>query len=472
MPENSPHPLEPAPDEMRAMLEQVTDRIVDHIASVGDQPASYETDGRAIARDFAEPAPAEGTDFAGLLDRIFDDAVPHSFNTAGPGYLAYIPGGGVFPSAVADLIANAINRYVGVWVAAPALVQIELNVIRWFCEAVGYGAGSGGVLTSGGSLSNLTAIVAARRERFGDDFFHGVIYTSDQAHHSVRKSAVLAGFAESAVRQIQTNEHQEIRIDRLEAAMAEDRAAGRTPFLIVGSAGTTNTGAVDDLTALADLADRESLWLHVDGAYGGFFALTERGKAAMAGLERANSITLDPHKGLFLPYGTGALLVRDEGALRRAHATFADYMPVMQHDADFVDFCDLSAELSRDFRGLRIWLPVKLFGLDAFRESLDEKLDLARWMAEQIRRVPEVEIVSEPRLSLVSFRLRGDDSDEATRALLDAINARQNVYLTGTMVDGRFAIRICVLSFRTHMDRMELCMEDIRGALSEVLSAG
>ena len=472
MPENSPHPLEPAPDEMRAMLKQVTDRIVDHIASVGDQPASYETDGRAIARDFAEPAPAEGTDFAGLLDRIFDDAVPHSFNTAGPGYLAYIPGGGVFPSAVADLIANAINRYVGVWVAAPALVQIELNVIRWFCEAVGYGAGSGGVLTSGGSLSNLTAIVAARRERFGDDFFHGVIYTSDQAHHSVRKSAVLAGFAESAVRQIQTNEHQEIRIDRLEAAMAEDRAAGRTPFLIVGSAGTTNTGAVDDLTALADLADRESLWLHVDGAYGGFFALTERGKAAMAGLERANSITLDPHKGLFLPYGTGALLVRDEGALRRAHATFADYMPVMQHDADFVDFCDLSAELSRDFRGLRIWLPVKLFGLDAFRESLDEKLDLARWMAEQIRRVPEVEIVSEPRLSLVSFRLRGDDSDEATRALLDAINARQNVYLTGTMVDGRFAIRICVLSFRTHMDRMELCMEDIRGALSEVLSAG
>ena len=472
MPENSPHPLEPAPDEMRAMLEQVTDRIVDHIASVGDQPASYETDGRAIARDFAEPAPAEGTDFAGLLDRIFDDAVPHSFNTAGPGYLAYIPGGGVFPSAVADLIANAINRYVGVWVAAPALVQIELNVIRWFCEAVGYGAGSGGVLTSGGSLSNLTAIVAARRERFGDDFFHGVIYTSDQAHHSVRKSAVLAGFAESAVRQIQTNEHQEIRIDRLEAAMAEDRAAGRTPFLIVGSAGTTNTGAVDDLTALADLADRESLWLHVDGAYGGFFALTERGKAAMAGLERADSITLDPHKGLFLPYGTGALLVRDEGALRRAHATFADYMPVMQHDADFVDFCDLSAELSRDFRGLRIWLPVKLFGLDAFRESLDEKLDLARWMAEQIRRVPEVEIVSEPRLSLVSFRLRGDDSDEATRALLDAINARQNVYLTGTMVDGRFAIRICVLSFRTHMDRMELCMEDIRGALSEVLSAG
>lgn len=457
---------------MRAMLDQVANRIVEHITSLGDQPASYESDGRVVAQSFSETAPSEGTDFSSLLDRIFDDAVPHSFNTAGPGYLAYIPGGGVFPSAVADLIANAINRYVGVWVAAPALVQLELNVIRWFCEIVGYGAGSGGVLTSGGSLSNLTAIVAARRERLGDDFGSGVMYTSDQTHHSVRKSAVLAGFTESAVRQIETNEHQEIRLDHLGAAIAEDHAAGRRPFLIVGSAGTTNTGAVDDLTALADLAERERLWLHVDGAYGGFFALTQRGSAAMAGLERADSITLDPHKGLFLPYGTGALLVRDEGSLRRAHATFADYMPTMQHDPDFVDFCDISAELSRDFRGLRIWLPVKLFGLDAFREALDEKLDLARWATDQIREIPELEIVTEPRLSLLSFRVRGDHEDEATRALLHAINARQNVYLTGTMVDGRFVVRICVLSFRTHMDRMEMCVQDIRAALAEVLARG
>ena len=209
-----------------------------------------------------------------------------------------------------------------------------------------------------------------------------------------------------------------------------------------------------------------------DGAYGGFFALTQRGSAAMAGLERADSITLDPHKGLFLPYGTGALLVRDEGSLRRAHATFADYMPTMQHDPDFVDFCDISAELSRDFRGLRIWLPVKLFGLDAFREALDEKLDLARWATDQIREIPELEIVTEPRLSLLSFRVRGDHEDEATRALLHAINARQNVYLTGTMVDGRFVARICVLSFRTHMDRMEMCVQDIRAALAEVLAKG
>mgnify|MGYP001994005865 FL=1 len=188
----------------------------------------------------------------------------------------------------------------------------------------------------------------------------------------------------------------------------------------------------------------------------------------MAGLERADSITLDPHKGLFLPYGTGALLVKDEGALRRAHATFADYMPVMQHDPDFVDFCDLSAELSRDFRGLRIWLPMKLFGLEAFSEALEEKLELADWITNQLRQIPEVEIVTEPRLSLVSFRLRDDPDGEATHRLMQAINTRKNVYLTGTMVNGRFAIRICVLSFRTHRDRMELCAGDIRDAVFEV----
>lgn len=455
------------------MLELTTERIIDHITSLHEQPASYdERTGRSVARTFVEGPPSGPTDISILLDRIFDEAVPHSFNTAGPGYLAYIPGGGVFPAAVADLIANAINRYVGVWVAAPALVQIELNVIRWFCEIVGYGAGSGGILTSGGSLSNLTAIVTARRERLGDDLRSGVLYTSDQTHHSVRKSAVLAGFPECSVRQIETNERQEIRVDRIRAAIEEDRASGRTPFLLVGSAGTTNTGAVDDLVALADLAEDERLWFHVDGAYGGFFALTTRGRETMAGLDRADSITLDPHKGLFLPYGTGALLVRDEGALRRAHATFADYMPVMQHDANYVDFCDLSPELSRDFRGLRVWLPIKLFGLDAFRDALDEKLDLARWAADRLREIGELEVVSEPRLSLVSFRVRDDDADDATRAVLASVNARRNVYLTGTMVGGRFAIRICVLSFRTHADRMQLCLDDIRAALDEVRGTG
>jgi aromatic-L-amino-acid decarboxylase len=467
------HPLEPSAEQMRAMLAETTERIIEHIESLPDQPASYYTDGKTEALAQVESLPSAGTDFSELLDLIFDEAVPSSFNTAGPGYFGYIPGGGLFPSAVADLIANAVNRYVGVWVAAPALVQLELNVVRWFCEIVGYGPGSGGILTSGGSLSNLTALVTARRERLPEDFRSGTMYTSDQTHHSVRKSAVLAGFPEMSVREIATNEYQEMKIDALEAQIAEDRAAGLTPFLIVGSAGTTNTGAVDPFVDIADVAEREGMWLHVDGAYGGFFAMTKRGKEAMRGIERADSVTLDPHKGLFLPYGTGCLLVRDEESLRRAHATSADYMPVMQHDANFVDFCDLSPELSRDFRGLRAWLPIKMFGIDAFRDALDEKLDLARWATDQLRTIPDCVIVSEPRLSLVGFRLEPDGLsdtalDELNRDLIERVNARRNVYMTGTMVDGRFALRICVLSVRTHMDRMALCLDDIRAAIAEL----
>jgi aromatic-L-amino-acid decarboxylase len=458
---------------MRAMLDVVAERVIAHIASLPDQPASYAEDGRERARALAEPIPELGADLAPLLDRIFDEAVPLSFNTAGPGYLAYIPGGGLFPSAVADLIANAVNRYVGVWVAAPGLVQLELDVIRWFCDIVGYPAGSGGLLTSGGSLANFTALVTARRERLPEEFFKGTIYTSDQTHHSVRKAAVMAGFGRKNVREIPSDHHFEIRLDVLREKIAEDRASGMQPFFIGGNAGTTNTGAIDDLAALAGLAEAENLWFHVDGAYGAFFMLTERGRGALAGLEGAHSITLDPHKSLFLPYGTGALLVRDTDTLRRAHSTFADYMPVMQHDSHFVDFCDLSPELSRDFRGLRVWLPIKLFGIDAFRSALDEKLDLARWATERLRGMPHMEIVAEPRLSLTAFRvappgLTDEEANELNRDVMARVNARQNVYLTGTTLGGRFVLRICVLSFRTHMDRMQQCILDIQESVASV----
>ena len=229
------------------------------------------------------------------------------------------------------------------------------------------------------------------------------------------------------------------------------------------------------ISGIARLAKQEKLWLHVDAAYGGFFALTERGREALTGMEEADSITLDPHKGLFLPYGLGSLLVRDGEALRRAHATFADYMPAMQHDADFVDSCDVSPELSRDFRGLRAWLPIKLFGIDAFRSSLDEKLDLARWATDEIRAMPDMEILAEPSLSLSAFRWAPaghsqDQLNELNRELLTRINARQNVYLTATSLEDRFALRICVLSFRTHRDRMEQCLTDMRDSIAELTS--
>jgi len=230
---------------------------------------------------------------------------------------------------------------------------------------------------------------------------------------------------------------------------------------------------VDDLTALADLARDERLWFHVDGAYGGFFALTGRGRAEMAGMDRADSIILDPHKGLFLPYGTGSILVRDAATLRRTHSHHAAYLPVMQKESQLVDFCEISPELSRDFRGLRVWLPFKMHGADVFVRALDEKLDLAAWAAAQLRLIPGIEVLAEPQLSLVAFRLVPgglglEAVNEINRRLLAGINARKRVFLTSTTIDGRFTLRICVLSFRTHEDRMRDGLSDIRDAVADV----
>ena len=334
---------------MRRLVELAVDRIVAHIESLPSQPSVDVEGGVELARSLSEPLPETPTPYAQLLDLLFERAVPKSFNTAGPGYLAYIPEGGLFHTALADLIADSVNRYVGVWAAAPALVQLEANVGRWFCDVVGYPAGALGLLTSGGSLANFTAVVAARRERLPDDFLGGVLYASDQVHHSVQKAAMLAGFPPQNVHAVASDARFRLDLEALRSAIAADRAAGRTPFLVVGTAGTTNTGAVDDLAALAALAGAERLWLHVDAAYGGFFLLTERGRRIMRGIERADSVTLDPHKGLFLPYGTGALVVRDGGALRRAHGMHADYLPALPPESDLIDFSEVSPELIASF---------------------------------------------------------------------------------------------------------------------------
>jgi len=477
-----PFPLELSPELMHQLVAEAGRRLVDHIVSLPGQPASYLAGttaeaGREAARTQREPLPEEGSPLAPLLDQLFEEWVPVSLNTAGPGYLAYIPGGGLFPSAVADLIAGAVNRYVGVWAAAPALAELEANVIRWFCRMVGYPPEARGFLTTGGSLANLTAVVTARRERLPESFLGGTLYASDQVHHSVVKAAVLAGFPAAQVRRILADEHFRLPLGPLAEAVARDRRAGFSPFLVVGSAGTTNTGAVDNLVALADFAADEGLWLHVDGAYGGFFTLTARGREVLAGLDRADSVTLDPHKGLFLPYGTGSLLVRDGQALRRTHSVRADYMPPIEDSGEFTDFCEISPELSRGFRGLRVWLPMKLHGAGAFRAALDEKLDLARWATAELRRMPGVEILAEPQLSIVAFRLHptgltdGDELDGLNRRFLTAINARGRVYMTGTLLRGAFALRISVLSFRTHRERMEMALEDIRSAAAEVLGS-
>jgi aromatic-L-amino-acid decarboxylase len=472
--ESRTHPLEPNAEEMRSLVGAALERIVAHIESLPEQAVSDARGGVELARSLVEPMPERGAPFSELLDLIFERAVRPTYNTASPGYLAYIPGGGLFHAAVADLIADSINRYTSIFTPAPALAQLEANVVAWFCEIAGYPPEARGTLTSGGSLANWTALVTARRARLPEDFLKGTLYASDQVHYSVTKGAILAGFPEANVREVPTDERFRLRPDALAEMIAADRRRGFTPFLIAASAGTTNTGAVDPLPALADLAARESLWLHVDAAYGGFFLLTEDGRRAMRGIERADSLVLDPHKGLFLPYGTGAVLVRDGEALRRAHSLTAEYMPRLQDDPDRVDFSQYSPELSRPFRGLRVWLPFKLYGAGVFRDALEEKLALARLAADRLRAMDGIEILAEPQLSLLAFRLAPasaaeEELDALNHRFLERINARQRVFLTGTKLRGRFALRICVLSFRTHRDRMEQALEDVAAARREAL---
>jgi aromatic-L-amino-acid decarboxylase len=457
-------PLELSEEEFRAMVEHATREIVRHVGSLPTQPMHGTRGAKKLARVLREGLPEKGASYEKLISDFVRRVAPRSLNTASPGYLAYIPGGGILHSAIADFVSDAVNRYVGVWVAAPGLAQVESNVVDWFCEIVGYGKSPrpGGLLTTGGSIANLVALVTARENRLGEDFSRGVVYVSDQAHHSILKAARFAGLRESQVRVIACDEKFRMRGADLRAAIAKDEAAGQQPFMLIAAAGTTNTGAVDPLGEMADVAKEHGLWLHVDGAYGGFFAMTDRGRKILDGIERADSVTLDPHKSLFLPYGTGALVVRDANELRKAHAMRATYLPPSPDDVDCTDFADLGPELSRDFRGLRVWLPIKMHGIGVFRDQLDEKLDLARMACDAIRAMPGIEIVAEPELSLFAFRR---ETDEATRALMNEINRRHRVFVTGTVVHGRFVVRACILSFRTHADRIAMFIEDVRAAL-------
>jgi aromatic-L-amino-acid decarboxylase len=314
-------------------------------------------------------------------------------------------------------------------------------------------------------MANFSAIVAARRALLPDAFLDGALYVSDQVHASVNKAAALAGFGPRNIRVVPTSPELRMDVDRLRAMVREDRAAGLQPFLVVASAGTTNTGAVDAIAEVAGLAVSEGMWLHVDAAYGGFFQLTGRGRTKFEGIEQADSITLDPHKGMFLPYGTGSLVVRQGARLREAHFTGAAYLQDVAGDDEIPNFSEYSPELSRDFRGLRVWFPLKLHGVEAFREALDEKLDLARVLHDGLRGIPGLELPWEPELTVVPFRLVTGE-DEANKRLLGRINASGRVFMSSTIVQDRFTIRACILSHRTHRDRIDECVDIIRRAVA------
>lgn len=462
MPEGSRSPFDPSLEDMRSMGAEVVELVTRFVEDRYQAPTSDYSDLAPLLASLSQPPPDHGAPLGTLLGAI-ESAAAKGFDPANPGFVAYIPGGGLYASALADFVACVINRYTGVSNPAPALVGMEAGVLRWLCNLFGLPEGSQGVLTPGGSMSNLSAIVTARAKMLGERFLQGTLYASAEVHHSIAKSARIAGLPENAVRIVATDDALRLNLGALRETLAQDRARGCEPFMVVGSAGTVNTGAIDPLEQLATLAHEEHLWFHIDAAYGGFFQLTQRGRQRLVGIERADSITLDPHKGLFLPYGTGCLLVRDGEALRHAHEVEAHYLPSPSIDPGLPDFSSFSPELTRDFRGLRLWLPLHLHGVEAFVRALDEKLDLATHVYEELSRIPDLELPWSPELSLIAFRPRNGAHAEA-EALLDRINSSARVWLSSAPVKGETYLRMCILSHRSHPTRIREAVEIIHSA--------
>jgi aromatic-L-amino-acid decarboxylase len=450
--------LEPDHRGIEAMGQAISTRIARFLDDLPATPAGRFGEAGAVVRRMLAPPAEEGGEFGALLD-AFEDAAAHGLNPASPGYYAYFPSGGLVSSALADAFAQVYNRFTAVAHLAPALVAMEQGVLRWLAGEFGLPGDAGGLVTTGGSLATLAAVVAARHDRLGEDFTGGTLYVTEHTHFCVTKAARIAGLPAWAVRTVPT---RHLRMDVAAAArlIEDDRAAGRRPFLLVGTAGTTSTGTVDPLHDLAGLAAREGLWYHVDGAYGAGLRLTARGRERLTGIERADSLVMDPHKSLFLQYGTGVLLVRDATTLPAAHADDGHYLQDLETIEDLPDYGHSGPELTREFRGLRLWLPLHLHGVAAFRQALDEKLDLAALIHKRLADDPLFELPWEPDLSVVVFRLRGDD--EANRRLLEEINATRRVFLSSTTIVGRFYLRMNPMSHRTHAADVETALALIR----------
>jgi len=399
-----------------------------------------------------------------LLER---EVVRPGAATASGAHLAYIPGGGLYHSALGDFLAAVSNKYAGIFFTGPGPVRMEHMLVRWVADLVGYPAGAAGHIASGGSLATLAAIATARDAHGlrGADYASAVVYLSSQAHHCIEKSLRIAGLAEAPVRQVPIDDRFRMRPDALARAIAEDRERGLRPWLVIAAAGTVDTGAVDPLDELAAVAEREGCWFHVDAAYGGFFLLTEHGRRALRGIERSDSVVLDPHKSLFLPYGSGIVAVRDGARLAATHGYVGHYMQDATREPE-VSPADLSPELSKHFRALRMWLPLILLGTRPFRAALEEKLLLARYFREEIEAIG-FEVGPPPDLSVVTYRWvpPGAGLERANRvnqAIVDGARRDGRVFLSSTMLDGRFTLRMGAVSFRTHRRAIDLAVRVLR----------
>jgi glutamate/tyrosine decarboxylase-like PLP-dependent enzyme len=459
--------LEPKAGQRRQWTREAVAHAETFINSLPDLPAfrSVAGEGREILQsNFSE----EGQKLALLLKQLNEAVEKPGVKLGSPGYLAFIPISSLYPAALGDYLAAVINPYAGNFFASPGAVRLEHALTRWMSGFVGYPKTSAGDLTSGGSISNLTGVICAREARgLKSRYFHrAVVYLTSQTHHSVGKALRIAGLGGCIWRNIPLDSAYRMDAEALAKAIRVDRKKGLLPWLIVAAAGSTDTGAVDPLTDIAEVSRATGLWLHVDGTYGAMFALCAPGKKILRGMERSDSLTLDPHKGLFMPCGIGAVLVRDGKQLLQPYRYEAHYMQdrATLASLDEASPSELSPELTRPFRGLRLWLALKLIGVRAFRAALEEKLLLARYFYDEVQRIEGIEVGPPPQLSVVAFRCipKHGDADEYNLRILKAIQRDGRIFISSTRLGGRIWLRLAVLCAATHREQIDLALSILK----------
>jgi glutamate/tyrosine decarboxylase-like PLP-dependent enzyme len=421
------------------------------------------------------PAPAGPTDFDSIVATLEQHVFPYHAREPHPGFLAYIPSCPTFPALLGDWIATGYNFFSGVWPVAAGPNEIEMVVLEWIREWMGLDSGASGLLTSGGSAANTTAVVAARHAAVekGGDIRKLVVYTSAQAHSSVVRAAWVAGIARDNVRVVDMDDRFRMNAESLRMAIESDRAQGAEPFLVVASAGTTNTGSVDPIDDIANVCLQYGLWLHVDAAYAGFAALTAEGKKLLGRLDRADSLTLDPHKWLFVPFECGCLMVREPSRLADAFRISPEYLRDVEPGEEEVNFADRGVQLTRYSRALKIWFSVKYFGTEVIAAAIQDAMERARLLESLVKSSPDFEILSPAQFGIVCFRARPASTDDADiDSLNEKINARvvegARFLISSTRLNGMFSLRICTLGYRTTHDDIRNLFETIQRALHDL----
>jgi aromatic-L-amino-acid/L-tryptophan decarboxylase len=447
--------------QTRSAVVEYSEKFLDEIEYLKTYRIS-EARGRGI---FDSPISESGIDISEAIELLRQNVDEPGLNPASGGHLAYIPGGGIYYSALGDYLADVFNKYAGVFYASPGAVRMENMLIRWMNDLVGYPSTAGGNLTTSGSLANIIAVVIARDAKgIGADVIQrSVIYLSKQTHHSVDKAIRVAGLGECVIRYLPLDEKFKIIPSELERQINEDRDDDLNPFLVVASAGTTDVGAIDPLAEIGEITKRHDLWYHIDAAYGGFFILTDEGREKLNGIETSDSVIIDPHKGLFVPYGLGVVLVKNVEDLKRSFSFDANYMQDAFAAPDELSPAELSPELTKHFRGLRLWLPLKLHGVAPFRACLEEKLMLAKYFYGEVQKLGFRSDL-EPELSVVTYRYepKNGDPDEFNKKLLEAVVADGRVFISSTILNGRYTLRFACLSFRTHLKTVDTLLEVLR----------